>query len=151
MQRSKQHALMFLLGVFVTGGAVGFTADRVIVRDRIRDCAASSNARSMRDRMNEELGLSGDQRASLDRILDERHRQMSAVLTPVRPQMDSVSGAARQQIRAILTAEQRTKFDARLERTLLESGADLLRLETGQSYAEPLLAFFRRRESRLWR
>jgi uncharacterized protein (DUF58 family) len=43
------------------------------------------------------------------------------------------------------------EFDARLERTLLESGADLLRLETGESYAEPLLAFFRRRESRLWR
>ena len=42
-------------------------------------------------------------------------------------------------------------FDATLERTLLESGADLLRLETGQSYAEPLLAFFRRRESMLWR
>jgi uncharacterized protein (DUF58 family) len=43
------------------------------------------------------------------------------------------------------------EFDANLERTLLESGADLLRLETGASYAEPLLAFFRRRESRLWR
>ena len=43
------------------------------------------------------------------------------------------------------------EFDRRLERTLLESGADLLRLETGASYAEPLLAFFRRRESRLWR
>jgi hypothetical protein len=42
-------------------------------------------------------------------------------------------------------------FDTRLERTLLESGADLLRLETGASYAEPLLAFFRRRESRQWR
>jgi uncharacterized protein (DUF58 family) len=42
-------------------------------------------------------------------------------------------------------------FDADLERSLLESGADLLRLETGQSYAEPLLAFFRRRERMLWR
>ncbi len=42
-------------------------------------------------------------------------------------------------------------FDATLERTLRESGADLLRLETGQSYAEPLLAFFRRRESMQWR
>jgi uncharacterized protein (DUF58 family) len=42
-------------------------------------------------------------------------------------------------------------FDATLERMLLESGADLLRLETGKSYAEPLLAFFRRRESLLWR
>ena len=42
-------------------------------------------------------------------------------------------------------------FDAALERTLRESGADLLRLETAKSYAEPLLAFFRRRESLLWR
>jgi uncharacterized protein (DUF58 family) len=42
-------------------------------------------------------------------------------------------------------------FDAALERRMRESGADLLRLETGQSYAEPLLAFFRRRESMLWR
>ncbi|HEX6106127.1 MAG TPA: DUF58 domain-containing protein [Gemmatimonadales bacterium] len=42
-------------------------------------------------------------------------------------------------------------FEQRLERTLLERGADLLRLETGRSYAEPLLAFFRRRERMLWR
>jgi uncharacterized protein (DUF58 family) len=42
-------------------------------------------------------------------------------------------------------------FDAALEQALMVSGADMLRLETGQSYAEPLLAFFRRRESMLWR
>jgi len=47
--------------------------------------------------------------------------------------------------------ERAAGFDAVLERRLRESGADLLRLETGQSYAEPLLAFFRRRESMLWR
>jgi len=42
-------------------------------------------------------------------------------------------------------------FDRELERMLLDRGADLLRLETGRSYAEPLLAFFRRRERMLWR
>jgi uncharacterized protein (DUF58 family) len=42
-------------------------------------------------------------------------------------------------------------FDRDLERTLRERGADLLRLETGRPYAEPLLAFFRRRERMLWR
>jgi uncharacterized protein (DUF58 family) len=42
-------------------------------------------------------------------------------------------------------------FESRLERTLRERGADLLRLETGKPYAEPLLAFFRRRERMLWR
>ena len=43
------------------------------------------------------------------------------------------------------------EFDRDLERTLRARGADLLRLETGQPYAEPLLTFFRRRERMLWR
>jgi hypothetical protein len=43
------------------------------------------------------------------------------------------------------------EFDRGLERGLRERNADLLRLETGRSYAEPLLGFFRRRERMLWR
>jgi uncharacterized protein (DUF58 family) len=43
------------------------------------------------------------------------------------------------------------EFDRGLERGLRERGADLLRLETGEPYAEPLLTFFRRRERMLWR
>lgn len=43
------------------------------------------------------------------------------------------------------------EFDSQLDRRLRERGVDLLRLETGKSYAEPLLTFFRRREKALWR
>jgi uncharacterized protein (DUF58 family) len=60
--------------------------------------------------------------------------------------VDTADAGLRERFRSHAAA-----FDAALERTLMESGADLLRLDTGQSYAEPLLAFFRRRESRLWR
>jgi uncharacterized protein (DUF58 family) len=42
-------------------------------------------------------------------------------------------------------------FDQNLERSLRDRNVDLLRLETGRPYAEPLLTFFRRRERRLWR
>jgi uncharacterized protein (DUF58 family) len=38
------------------------------------------------------------------------------------------------------------EFDQLVRRNVLESGGDLVRLETGRSYAEPLIAFFRRRE-----
>ena len=38
------------------------------------------------------------------------------------------------------------EFDRSLQQTIRQSGADLVRLETGQSYAEPLISFFRRRE-----
>ena len=48
-------------------------------------------------------------------------------------------------------ARRAAEFDRGLERELRERGADLLRLETGEPYAEPLLAFFRRRERMLWR
>jgi uncharacterized protein (DUF58 family) len=43
------------------------------------------------------------------------------------------------------------QFDLELEHGLRERGADLVRLETCHPYAEPLLAFFRRRERMLWR
>jgi uncharacterized protein (DUF58 family) len=42
-------------------------------------------------------------------------------------------------------------FDADLEHGVREQGADLIRLHTDESYAEPLLTFFRRRERMLWR
>jgi uncharacterized protein (DUF58 family) len=48
-------------------------------------------------------------------------------------------------------ARRAVEFDAGLDRALRERGADLLRLETGRPYAEPLLTFFRRRERMLWR
>jgi len=48
-------------------------------------------------------------------------------------------------------ARQAQAFDHGLAQTLRELNVDLLRLETGSSYAEPLLTFFRRRERMLWR
>jgi uncharacterized protein (DUF58 family) len=48
-------------------------------------------------------------------------------------------------------ARRSEEFDRGLERGLRERNADLLRLETGRPYAEPLLSFFRRRERMLWR
>ena len=42
-------------------------------------------------------------------------------------------------------------WDRELGRIFSEGGADLLRLETGEPYADALIAFFRRRERMLWR
>jgi uncharacterized protein (DUF58 family) len=45
-----------------------------------------------------------------------------------------------------LFQERAAAFDRSLQQNLRQGGADLIRLETGQSYAEPLISFFRRRE-----
>lgn len=115
MERSKGYALMFLLGAFVTGGALGFTADRVIATNRGHEARGS---RAYRQRMAEELKLSSQQQRSVDSLIDLKHRQILALYKPVRPQLDSIALAARQvsdstheQIKRLLSADQAAKLD----------------------------------------
>ena len=109
MERSKNVALMFLLGALLVGGALGFSADRLMVRDQL--CPRWGDQRGMRTRLNDELGLSAGQRVAVDSILDERNRQMTGLLKPIRPQMDSIKEGARAQITRLLDERQRAKFE----------------------------------------
>ena len=108
MQRSRSLALMFLLGALLVGGALGFTADRVLAGDR---CGKDADQRRSRSWLREELNLSAEQSAAVDSIFERRHRELRAVISTVRPRMDAVRDTARQQIRAVLTDAQRGRFD----------------------------------------
>lgn len=103
MQRSKQQALMFLLGAVLVGGVLGFSADRVFY-DKPKDWLP-------RTRMYDDLGLSETQRTRMDSLLDDRNCQIGAVMKPVRPHLDSIKKAAHQQVLQILTPEQQAKLE----------------------------------------
>ena len=108
MQRSKQQALMFLLGAVLVGGVLGFSAERVILHvDKDRSWAA-------RTAMYDDLGLSSSQRASMDSVIDEKNRRVDSLLKPVKPQIDSVRANARAQFYRIFTPDHRTKFETRV-------------------------------------
>jgi len=108
MQRSKQQALMFLLGAVLVGGVLGFSAERVMLHvDKDRSWAA-------RTAMYDDLGLSSSQRASMDSVIDEKNRRVDSLLKPVKPQIDSVRANARAQFYRIFTPDQRTKFETRV-------------------------------------
>jgi hypothetical protein len=111
MQRSKYLAVLLLLGTATASYAIGFTSERVMGQGRVAERERAGGQRSMRDRLGDELALTAEQRVELDRILDEKHRQMNLVLAPVRPRMDSISAATRTQIRVMLDAEQQARFD----------------------------------------
>src|SRR5512134_2715265 len=98
MNNSKQLAVMFLLGAFLVGGALGFTADRVWGRE-----SACRDPRSSRALLYDRLELTTAQRAAWDSIIDDRHDQYQVLLKPLRPQMDSIRLRARAQLRALLT------------------------------------------------
>jgi hypothetical protein len=122
MQRSKSVALAFLLGAVVVGGSLGFTADRVWLRERI--CQQSGNRADARSRLARDLGLTAAQRATLDSLLDRRHDQMSAVVKQIRPQMDSVRDRTRQDIIRMLNPEQQARFEAMLKQAHEHEGRE---------------------------
>lgn len=105
MQQSKNLAIAFLLGAVVVGGAVGFTADRVMLRDRI------SRPEGGRPSLADRLQLDATQRAKLDSIVDDRHKRYNLIMSTVRPALDSVKQRARDEIRLILTPTQLAEFE----------------------------------------
>ena len=117
-QRPKQIAAMFLVGALLVGGALGFTADRV-VGDRLlprAEAATPPAPRSTLDEFAAEIGLTPAQRAAVDSIMDERHRIIDSIMSPVRPQITAARESARRQIRARRAPEQERRFDAYLKR-----------------------------------
>lgn len=105
MQRSKQQALMFLLGAVLVGGVLGFSADRVLSDKR--------NEWGSRVHMYEDLGLTEAQRCVMDSLLDARSAQIRAIMDPVHPQLDSIRRAAHQQVLAVLSPAQQARLEAR--------------------------------------
>jgi hypothetical protein len=106
---TKNSALAFLLGAALVGGVLGFTADRYVTRDHM--CPRWGDEAAMRRRFADELGLSDAQRASVDTILNAKHRAIAELDKPIRPQMDSISDAATRGIRARLDPSQQATFD----------------------------------------
>jgi len=115
MDRTKGYALMFLLGAFIAGGALGFSADRAIRGGRSHELRGF---RAYRQRIAEELKLTPPQQASMDSLMEQRHRQIMALYKPLKPQLDSIAVLARvvsdsthEQIKRLLNPDQQVKFD----------------------------------------
>ena len=112
MRDSKNLALMLLLGAFLTGGVLGFTANRYINRDQV--CTTGTTSAGLRSILSERLRLSAAQQHAVDSILDERSRQYKIEIEPIRPRMDAIKFNAREQIRRVLNEQQRKDFEALL-------------------------------------
>lgn len=114
MNDSKNLAMMFLLGAFLTGGVLGFTADRYMNRDRV--CTTGSGTgNALMAIMSQRLQLSGEQQVKIESILDDRSRQYQVVMEPLRPRLDSIKLTARDQMRQVLSAEQKAQFEALIQ------------------------------------
>jgi hypothetical protein len=107
MQRSKQQALMFLLGAVLVGGVLGFSADRVITSK------TKPQRLSARQQMYADIGVAAEQQPQMDSVLDEINCKTSEIMRSVRPSMDSVRAEGFKTLLGMLTPAQREAWDAR--------------------------------------
>jgi Spy/CpxP family protein refolding chaperone len=135
MQRSKGFALIFLLGAFIAGIAIGVSADRTMEHRYSRH-----EPRSPVERMAHDLSLTAVQRASFDSILEGRRKQMRQLFDPIRPQMDSLMALGKvmrdsthQQLRRLLTPDQQVKFDKMHAEAMKHESESRARRDSGRA------------------
>lgn len=114
MQRSKSLAMVFLLGVFLAGGAAGFAANQVTGEKT----KCGGDRASYRERFATELGLTASQRQAVDSLMETQRTRVRALYSPLRPQLDSIGRSrdsifedTQQRLKALLTPEQQARFD----------------------------------------
>lgn len=128
MQRSKQQALMFLLGAVLVGGVLGFSADRVMASKKPGPRVPA------RVQMYDDIGITADQRARMDSVLDETNCKTSEIMRSVRPAMDSVRAEGLKTFVSMLTAGQREAYNLREQR--MKARMDSLEKERDAKWAK---------------
>src|ERR1043166_9319339 len=107
MQRSKQQALMFLLGATLVGGALGFSADRYLSHDRL---VSSFGPRS---KFYEDLGLTQQQRDKLDSLAFAQECVVRTILAPHDSALKATRAHFQTQRDSVFTKEQFAELKAR--------------------------------------
>jgi hypothetical protein len=118
MQRTKQQALMFLLGAVLVGGAVGFSAAGYMGHEENAAAFAS------RSKFYDELGLSTGQRQTLDSLLTEQDCAIRTVLLPHDSALKSIRARFQAERDSVLTKPQLAKMEARRKEMLARREAE---------------------------
>lgn len=110
----NRRAVFYLIVVFVLGVALGALGTRLADKWKLfqPDKRGYDRARHGRvEWLSRELSLSPEQQQQLGTILDETGKQYRQVRQRMREDYEQVRQQGRERIRAILTEEQRAKFE----------------------------------------
>ena len=115
--KTKSEAGFLVFVVFVLGVLLGG------VGNHLWNARVSSNSqpgprpggRGGPGQFAQRLGLTPDQQKQIGTIVDDMHAQLQALYAPVDAKGDDVRMQTRAKIRAVLTPDQQTKFDAMMK------------------------------------
>ncbi len=118
---AKQRAALWVAVVFVLGAALGgvfgyFYGHRSSVSAANPPLSEPQKRAQRVEQLTQELSLTNDQRQQLDSALSQLHAQYKSIHDQSDVQMEQARQKGRDQIRAILTPEQKPKFEEFLKR-----------------------------------
>lgn len=114
MSATRKAALwvgvVFLLGAAL-GGMVGYSYEHHLVSAASTPLPEPERRAHRMEELTQALGLTGAQSQQIDAILLQRHTEVKSIHDQTDAQIDQVRQKGREQIRAILTPEQKPKFE----------------------------------------
>jgi Spy/CpxP family protein refolding chaperone len=122
---AKRRAALWVAVVFVLGAALGglfgyFYGHRSIVAAANPPLSEAQRRAQRVEQLTQDLGLTNDQKQQLDSALSQLHADYKSIHDQSNQQLNSQMDQARQkgrdQIRGILTPEQKPKFEEFLKR-----------------------------------
>jgi hypothetical protein len=117
-RRNRGMFLGLMAAVFLSGGVVGGGTGMLITQQKFSDCLRHPERMSARmvAMFRSELGLTEDQAKQVDEIVQRHHEQIEAIRSEVRPRFSAEWNSMHEEVKAVLTEEQRTKLEEMRER-----------------------------------
>ncbi len=110
----KWKAVSGVILVFLLGVLAGGLADRMVCWHRV-EAIISGGPAARREliirKLSCELKLNAEQKAKLEEIAKDTHAQIHEVKKQIKPQVDAIIAASADKVRAMLTPEQKVKFE----------------------------------------
>jgi hypothetical protein len=117
---ATRKAALWIGVVFLLGAALGGLTGYAFARHEVSAASVPLPEPVRRahrvEQLTRELGLSSAQAQEVDTILLQRHTEVKTIHDQLDAKLDQVHQNGRNQIRAVLTAEQKPKFEEFLKR-----------------------------------
>lgn len=105
--RSRLWAAALLLAVFVAGGATGWALSRATTQG---PPPRGGNPDALTAFLARRLDLDAAQQDAVRAVFNRHHAEMQAIMSTVRPRLDSLRNTVRAEITAQLTPAQRERY-----------------------------------------
>jgi len=114
----KVLIVVTLIGVFALGVAGGYFGERYLMHVRAERMRQNRPHFPSLDTMAKEVGMSAEQRERIGEVFRQNEERLKNLRGLYRDKLQEIRGQLKNEIDAILTAEQRQKFEAMIKKYL---------------------------------